>query len=107
VFTDDNPGGSGVVSAQFALRRNLPNGKCQWWKGGRKFKKGSCEKERWKKMGKFESDYFFIRSDALPPSPGKTDYTAFSRAIDAAGNVESFFDPGRNANTFEVKPGKG
>lgn len=106
VFTDDNPGGSGVVAAQFALRRELKNGKCQWWKGGRRFKKGSCQKERWKRMRAFDTDYFYIRTEALPPSPGKISYTAFSRAIDAAGNVESFFDPGRNANTFEVKPGR-
>jgi hypothetical protein len=107
VFTDDNPGGSGVVTAQFALRHNLKNGKCRWWRGGRRFKKGSCEKERWKRMGKFETDYFFIRTKALPPSPGRADYTAFSRAIDAAGNVETFFDAGRNANTFNIKRGKG
>jgi hypothetical protein len=31
------------------------------------------------------------------------DYTAWSRAIDAAGNVEKDFEPKRNANTFEVK----
>jgi hypothetical protein len=31
------------------------------------------------------------------------DYTAFSRAIDGAGNVEKDFAEKRNANTFEVK----
>jgi hypothetical protein len=31
------------------------------------------------------------------------DYTAFSRAIDGAGNVEKEFNERRNANTFEVK----
>jgi hypothetical protein len=58
-------------------------------------------------MGKFETDFFFIRIDALAPSKGKIDdYTAFSRAIDGAGNIEWFLNPGENHNTFEVKPGK-
>ena len=105
VFTADNAG-SGVVAAEFALRRNLANGKCQWWKGGRRFKKGACGQHRWHRMGKFESDYFYVRTEALRPSRGKTDYTAFSRAVDAAGNVETFLEPGRNANTFEVKAGR-
>jgi hypothetical protein len=30
-------------------------------------------------------------------------YTAFSRAIDGAENVEKQFDVKRNANTFEIK----
>jgi hypothetical protein len=58
-------------------------------------------------MGKFEPDFFFIRLDALAPSKGKIqDYTAFSRAIDGAGNIETFLNSGENHNTFEVKPGK-
>ncbi|MGH2684407.1 MAG: Calx-beta domain-containing protein, partial [Actinomycetota bacterium] len=107
VFTKDNPGGAGVVDADFALRKNLKRGKCQWWVRGRKFKKGDCDKERWRHMGKFETDFFFIRLDALPPSKGKIkNYTAFSRAIDGAGNGESFLNTGENHNKFEVKPGK-
>jgi hypothetical protein len=31
------------------------------------------------------------------------DYTAFSRAIDGAGNVEKEFTKKRNANTFEIR----
>ena len=107
VFTKDNPGGAGVVQAQFALRKNLKGGKCQWWVKGRKFRKGDCDKQRWKGMGKFEPNFFFIRIDSLPPSKGKIgDYTAFSRAIDGAGNVETFLNTGENHNTFEIKPGK-
>jgi hypothetical protein len=30
-------------------------------------------------------------------------YTAFSRAIDGSGNVESDFKQKRNDNTFEIK----
>jgi hypothetical protein len=30
-------------------------------------------------------------------------YTAFSRAIDGAGNVEKDFTKKRNANTFEIR----
>ena len=57
-------------------------------------------------MDQFDTDYFLIRMPALRPGRGKVSYTAFSRAIDSDCNVESAIDRGRNANTFEVKPGK-
>ena len=107
VFTSDNPGGSGVVTAQFAVRANLKGGKCVWWKRGRKFQKGSCDNPKWKKMGRYEPDFYFLRMPEIPQSRGRIkSYTAYSRAIDAAGNVETSFGVGRNANTFKVKRGK-
>ena len=102
VFTSDE-GGSGVVRSELALRRNLKNGKCAWWtrKG---WTAGDCDAARWVKLSTYEPDFFYYRLKALPPSVGGKvkSYTAFSRAVDGAGNVESGLVRGRNANTFEV-----
>jgi hypothetical protein len=102
VFTEDK-GGSGVARADFALRTNLAGGGCSWW-SGKQWKDRSCKKELWVKMGKYEPDFFFIRVPELESSYGAINtYSAFSRAIDGAGNKESKFEKGRNANTFDVK----
>ena len=106
VFTEDNPGGSGVVAADFAIRRNLKNGKCTWW-AGKRFRPGPCNEYRWKDMRQYETDFFYLSVSELAPTKGKIrDYTAFSRATDGAGNAELFFNKGRNANTFEIKKPK-
>lgn len=106
VFTSDQ-GGSDVVSADIALRRNNENGRCAWWTG-RKFKRGPCSDERWIPLHRYEPDFFYQRFDALRPSAGTSieDYTAYARARDGAGNVEKILQRGRNANTFEIKGSK-
>lgn len=102
VFTKDN-GTSGVAAAEMGLRRNMRSGSCSWWSGN-KWKRRSCGKELWLKMGMYEADFFFIRVPTLQPSRGKIEsYTAMSRAIDGAGNREARFEPGRNENTFDIK----
>ncbi|MGH2692048.1 MAG: Calx-beta domain-containing protein [Actinomycetota bacterium] len=102
VFTKDN-GTSGVAAAEMGLRRNMKSGSCSWWSGS-KWKRRSCNKELWLKMGMYEADFFFIRVPALEPSRRKIEsYTAISRAIDGAGNREERFEPGRNQNTFDIK----
>jgi hypothetical protein len=105
VFTHDNPGGAGVVGAQFALRRNLTGGSCAWLtKNG--WRKQDCQNREWlptvyDKVG----ELWRYRLKQLKSSVGTRikNYSAFSRALDAAGNVESDFNAKRNANTFEVK----
>jgi hypothetical protein len=105
IFTKDRTG-AGVVGAQFALRRNDAGGGCAWFTG-RRFKQGKCGKERWLKTKEFATDYYLIRLNELAPSTGSIkNYTAFSRAVDAAGNLEASFGRGRNRNTFEVTPAK-
>jgi len=102
IFTTDE-GGAGTVAAEFALRRNMKNRSCGWWTG-KKFKNGKCDAERWLKTEQYETDFFYIRMPELPASVGKVkNYTAYSRAIDGAKNVEGDFEVGRNANTFEIK----
>ena len=102
VFTEDR-GGAGVTRADFALRKNLSRGGCEWW-AGRKWKKRSCSRLTWRSMDMYETNFFYVRLPSLPKSRGAIEaYTAFSRAIDGAGNQERRFDPGRNANTFEIK----
>ena len=96
--------GPPVVDARFALRRNMKGRSCAWLVGKR-FKKGPCRKERWLKTKRYEPDFFYYRMKAaLTPTGGRIrSYTAFSRAEDGAGQVESSFQRGRNANTFKVR----
>ena len=106
IFTRDDTGAQ-IVSANFALRRNMKNGSCAWWTG-KKFKKGSCGSVKWQGTEKYEPNFFYYRMKrTLAPSKGKVvDYTAYSRAVDASGNVEADLAKGRNFNTFEIKKGK-
>ena len=108
VFTTDQ-GGSKVTRAQLGLRKNYKNGDCAWWTG-KGWKNGGCSLRQWVdlKPSQSQADFFIYALRALKPSIGTKieSYTAFSRAIDGAGNVESKFDRGRNENTFEVKRGK-
>jgi hypothetical protein len=48
---------------------------------------------------------FYYRMKQLKSSVGTRieNYTAFCRALDGAGNLESQFGVKRNANTFEIK----
>ena len=105
VFTKDEPGGSGVVKVELALRRKMMKGKCGWW-NGKRFSAGDCSKQRWRPMKVYEPGaFYYYRVKALTPSVRTRimNYTAFARAIDGAGNVESLLQPRRNSNTFEIK----
>ncbi|MGH2674756.1 MAG: Calx-beta domain-containing protein [Actinomycetota bacterium] len=104
IFATDE-GGSGVVAAELALRRNLENGKCAW-KTKKGWQKKDCGNRTWLPT-KYDDvgELFYYRMKQLKSSV-KTkikDYTAFSRALDGAGNVEKEFTKKRNANTFEIK----
>lgn len=104
VFAKDD-GGAGVVGAQLGLRRNMENGECQWLTG-KGWQKKDCSNREWLHMHFQPSgDLWLHRVRQLKSSVGTRikDYTAFSRAIDGAGNVEKDFNEKRNANTFEVK----
>jgi hypothetical protein len=103
IFATDE--GSGVVAAEMALRRNLKNGKCAW-KMKKGWQKKDCQNRTWLPT-KYDDtgELFYYRMKQLKPSV-KTkikNYTAFSRAIDGAGNVEKEFNKKRNANTFEIR----
>jgi hypothetical protein len=104
IFATDE-GGSGVVAAELALRRNLANGKCAWkTKSG--WQKKDCQNREWLPT-KYDDvgELFYYRMKQLKSSVGTKikDYTAFARAIDGAGNVEKEFNKKRNMNTFEIK----
>jgi hypothetical protein len=104
VFATDE-GGSGVVAAELALRRSLTNGKCAW-KAKKGWQKKDCQNRTWLPT-KYDDvgELFYYRMKQLKSSVGTKikDYTAFSRAIDGAGNVEKEFTKKRNANTFEIR----
>jgi hypothetical protein len=58
-------------------------------------------------MSLYQPDFYLRAIDRFKASVRKIlDYTAFSRAIDHAGNVEQTFDRGRNENTFEIEGGQ-
>jgi Calx-beta domain len=108
VYADDL--GSGVARIHFALRKKLTNGACRWWTGSG-FTRGPCLQKKWIKMGVYDEDppgdddgFYFYRLPKLASSVRTTisNYTAYARATDNAGNVETLFKVGRNANTFEV-----
>lgn len=105
IFSQDNPGGAGVVDSDFALRRNMKNGNCLWLtKDG--WQKKDCTNRQWLDTRYDDvGQLWFYRPKQLKSSVGTRvkDYTAFSRASDGAGNVEKDFHEKRNANTFEVK----
>lgn len=102
VFTKDK-GGSGVTQADLGLRKDLAGRGCEWW-NGKRWKKRSCNSYLWVPMDIYEPDFFYLRMPELPPSKGAIkSYTAFSRAVDGSGNRERRLEPGRNANTFDIK----
>jgi hypothetical protein len=101
-------GRPGVVAAEMALRRNLKNGKCAW-KAKKGWQKKDCQNRTWLPT-KYDDvgELFYYRMKQLKSSVGTKikNYTAFSRAIDGAGNVERDFIKKRNENTFEIKRSK-
>ncbi len=93
--------GSGLSLVEYALRQRLENG-CKWWTGNR-FVKGSCTKKRFKPASGLAAWTYALSKKLAPSDEGNVRfYTLFTRATDAAGNVESTFKKGRNANRFEV-----
>jgi Calx-beta domain len=104
IFTQDT-GGSGVAGAQFALRRNMKNGNCRWLTMNG-WREKDCQSREWLPTTYDNvGELWRIRLKQLKSSVGTNikNYTAFSRAIDGANNVENDFAEKRNDNTFEVK----
>jgi hypothetical protein len=103
--TASDAGGSGLARVQVSIRQTLDNGKCRWFTGSG-FASGSCSrKQRWQNASGTGSWTLSLGSFRLPKSRRADPvafYTAYSRAHDAAGNVESSFTSGRNANRFEI-----
>jgi hypothetical protein len=103
VFANDDEGE--VARVEIAVRQNRVGGGCAWLTGER-FARGACSAKRWLETEYLQDlDWYYYRMDQLKPSEGTTikSYTAFARGTDGAGNVESRFETGRNANTFEVE----
>jgi hypothetical protein len=93
--------GSGLAVVEIALRQTLENG-CRWWSGSR-FVRGPCKKKRFVAAAGTASWTYALSRKLTRSDQGRVRfYTLFARATDAAGNVESLFKKGRNANRFEV-----
>jgi hypothetical protein len=101
--TDEGP--AGVAGVQFALKRTRMNGTCQWFQPGG-WQTKDCQNRQWIRM-KYDptGELWLYRMKQLKSSVGTKikNYTAISRAIDGAENVESQFNEKRNDNTFEIK----
>jgi hypothetical protein len=93
--------GSGLAVVEIALRQTLDNG-CKWWNGSR-FARGACNKKKFKAATGLDVWKYLLSKKLSPSNVGAVRfYTLFARATDAAGNVESAFQKGRNANRFEI-----
>lgn len=106
VFYQDNTDGSGVEKVQAGLRKKFRDGTCAWW-NGTGFRQRPCTKRLWvtRPANRGDEVALFELAKPLKPSIG-TDirrYTAYSRAIDFAGNVSLANDVGQNQNRFEIK----
>jgi parallel beta-helix repeat protein len=93
--------GSGLALVQIALRQKLAKG-CKWWNGNR-FVRGGCNSKRFRPATRLASWRYVLSKKLKPSDEGNIRfYTLYTRATDAAGNVESVFQKGRNANRFEI-----
>jgi len=96
-----------IGKVEIAFRKELVGGKCAWW-NGTKFGavRRNCATKRWLSM-KYRpaGDLYFLSIDTLAPSVGTKikRYSAWTRATDSAGNLETTLTRGRNVSTFEVK----
>jgi hypothetical protein len=96
-----------IGKVEIALQRKLTNGKCAWHNGTKFGAAGSnCGTKKWLPMTyRPTADLYFIKMETLASSV-KTkvkNYSAWTRATDAVGNIETTFTRGRNLSTFEVK----
>ena len=99
--TSKDPGGSGVSKVELALRQKRQGG-CKWWNGSR-FVNGSCRAKRFVEVSGDKGKWSYDVSKRLRPTGRKIKhYTLYSRATDAAGNVEADFIPKVNLVRFEV-----
>jgi uncharacterized protein YndB with AHSA1/START domain len=103
--TASDTGGSGLALVQVAIRQTLKNGTCKWFTGSG-FVKAKCTAKRWRNGTGLANWSVGLGSFRLPKSTGASNpvafYTAFSRAKDVAGNVQSSFVAKTNANRFEI-----
>lgn len=93
--------GSALGLVEIALRQKLANG-CKWWNGNR-FVIGGCSSKKFEAASGLAQWTYLLSKNLKPSDEGNVRfYTLYARATDAAGNVESVFEKGRNANRFEV-----
>jgi hypothetical protein len=115
VFARDDPADD-VAKVEMALKKKKTDGSCTWWNDQtRRWTLGDCSDRdlHWVTMsllGPWSPTWPWLYEEDFPrltPSIGTAvrKYTAWCRATDGAGNVETTFVKGRNWNTFEVKSG--
>jgi hypothetical protein len=97
----EDVGSSKLAEVEVALRQKVKRG-CKWWDGD-SFARGACGTQVFLEA-KGTKNWNYKISGQLKPSNTKRikKYTAYSRATDKAGNVETAFEAGRNVSKFEV-----
>ena len=92
--------GGTVAKVEIALRQKRKGG-CKWWNGS-SFVAGGCRTKLFV-MATGDKKWSYTLSKNLPRTGRRIrHYTLYSRATDAAGNVESDFVPKANLVRFEV-----
>ena len=96
-----------IGKVEVAFRKELARRKCAWWTGTKFGAAGrNCARKRWVPMKhRPTADLHFLKIEPLAASIGTKirSYSAWTRATDSAGNLETTFTRGRNLSTFEVK----
>lgn len=100
-----NDGPATVAQVLLGLRQKRTNGSCKWFNGERFVARPCSSKKFVEATLASDGDWDLPLADPLPRSVGTRVkfYTAYSKAKDEAGLVETGFEVGRNANKFEIK----
>jgi hypothetical protein len=107
--TATDQGGTLPTGVDFALRRKAAGGRCTWL-GTEGWVRRGCGDKEWLAMSaEAATGLWGVDIRRLKPSVGTgiRSYTAFSRAIDAGGNIEGQFEVRRNVVRFDVLPASG
>lgn len=89
-----------VSKVEIALRQKLKGG-CKWWNGSR-FVSGACAQRSFVQADGDKKWSYDLPKPLKPTGKRVRNYILYSRATDAAGNVESEFLPKANKVKFEV-----
>jgi hypothetical protein len=103
-----NDDGVGTIAkVEVALQKRMRNGKCASWKGTKFGAAGkNCGAKKWLPMThRPAADLYFLKLKPLAATVGTKikNYTAWTRATDSVGNMESTFTRVRNLSTFHIK----
>ena len=98
--TAKDQGSGDVAKVEIALRQKR-KGACKWWNGSG-FVSGPCAQKVFVQASGDKKWSYDLPKPLRPTGKTVRNYILYSRATDAAGNVEAEFLPGANKSKFEV-----